>query len=225
MKTCFFSFILLTCSCICAQEVAAIPDGVVTQIEKHQSTNGWAKLYYDVLPKVIKQHKYKTIVEIGVALGGNAESILKNTNVTYFGVDPYLYNYDPKDQFSADVARYCSLGGQKSFDYLHEWVKNYKLATYQERCHLIRETSVNASLLFDDNSLDCIFIDGDHRYEAVLQDLAAWYPKLKKGRLILGDDYWMPSVASAVDQFFLSNNRKVFFLTSDSGYKIWAVYK
>lgn len=33
---------------------------------------------------------------------------------------------------------------------------------------------------FDDGSLDIIYIDGDHTYEVVVKDLAAWYPGFKK---------------------------------------------
>ncbi len=206
--------------------VVSIPNKVLMKIHNHICTNSWVKLYYDVLPRVIQQQKYKTMVEVGVAMGGNAESILQNTNIDmYYGVDPYLYNYDPNDSFSADVAAYSSAEGQKNFDYLYQWVKNYRLAPYQQRSQLIREKSVNASLLFDDDSLDCIFIDGDHRYEAVLQDLAAWYPKLKPGCMMLGDDYWMDNVARAVDEFSISQDKDVFFFVSDAGYRIWAIYK
>jgi predicted O-methyltransferase YrrM len=78
---------------------------------------------------------------------------------------------------------------------------------------------------FADESLDCIFIDGDHRYEEVMKDLEAWFPKLKKGHLMIGDDYWMDQVAKAVETFFSSHEKKVFFLNAQSGYKLWAVYK
>lgn len=203
-----------------------IPENVSKAIEKHISENGWGGLYYDVLPKIIRENHYKSVIEVGVALGGHAEAILKNTDVKiYYGVDPYLYGYDPDDGFSADVAKYSSASGQQNFDYLYEWVKNVRLKPYFGRYEMIRELSVNASALFEDESIDCIFIDGDHRYEAVLQDLNAWYPKLKPGCLIVGDDYWMPQVERAVQEFFASRNKTVFFFISASGYKSWAVYK
>jgi predicted O-methyltransferase YrrM len=54
----------------------------------------------------------------------------------------------------------------------------------------IRSSSVGASSRFKDNSLDIVFIDGDHSYEACLEDLTVWYPKVKQGGLIIGHDYW-----------------------------------
>ena len=41
---------------------------------------------------------------------------------------------------------------------------------------------------FPDNSLDFIFIDGDHRYAEVKKDLIMWYPKLKPGGVFCGHD-------------------------------------
>lgn len=202
-----------------------IPNEVLESIQNHIASNGWPNLYYDVLPKIIKQNHFKTIVEIGVALGGHAERILTKTNVHYIGVDPYLYNYDLSDAFNQAIGNYSNLGGQTNFDYLYQWVKDFRLKPFDGRYQLIRNTAVAAAPLFDDESIDCIFVDGDHRYQGVLDDLSAWYPKLKKDGLMLGDDYWMNEVAMAVNDFFKSENKQVSFVKSYSGYKIWSVRK
>lgn len=49
--------------------------------------------------------------------------------------------------------------------------------------------SVVASRLYDDASLDFVFIDADHSYAAVSRDIDAWIPKVKKGGIIAGHDY------------------------------------
>lgn len=205
-----------------------IPQQALARIEQLASSKdatGWKTLYYDVLSNVIKRYSYKTVVEVGVALGGHAEFILNHTDVDqYFGVDPYM-SYDPNDGFQHEIANFSPFGLQKNFDYLYQWVKNVRLSPYQKRCQLIRKPSAEAAFDFDDESIDCIFIDGDHRYDAVLEDLNAWFPKLKPGHLILGDDYWMQPVAAAVQQFFSEQGREIFFFTSEAGYNIWAAYK
>lgn len=204
---------------------APIPDEIEKKINQHVASNSWGASYYEVLPELINHHKYKNILEVGVALGGHAEAILSATNInTYMGVDPYQC-YDLEDGLQQDVAAYSSLQTQKNFDYLYQWVSHVRLKPFGERCKLIRKTSVEASLDFSDESLDCIFIDGDHNYEPVLHDLRAWFPKLKKGHLIIGDDYSMEPVARAVDEFFTLHDKKVLFFHSKSGYKLWAVYK
>ena len=50
-------------------------------------------------------------------------------------------------------------------------------------------TSVEAASQFENGSVDFVFIDADHRYEAVVQDIQAWLPKLKSGGFIAGHDY------------------------------------
>lgn len=45
--------------------------------------------------------------------------------------------------------------------------------------------------MFEDGSIDFIFIDGNHSYEYVLEDLELYYPKVKNGGVITGDDYFM----------------------------------
>ena len=46
----------------------------------------------------------------------------------------------------------------------------------------------NAAKLFQDNSLDFVYIDSAHDYEHTKEDLETWYPKVKKGGLFCGDD-------------------------------------
>lgn len=50
---------------------------------------------------------------------------------------------------------------------------------------------------------DMIFIDADHSYEAVKQDIEDWFPKLKKGGIIIGHDYHdFEGVKKAVHEYF-----------------------
>jgi predicted O-methyltransferase YrrM len=66
----------------------------------------------------------------------------------------------------------------------------------------IKATSKTASKKFADESLDVVFIDLTHTYEAVKEDIALWLPKVKKGGILAGDDYnenW-PGVIQAVDE-------------------------
>jgi len=73
-----------------------------------------------------------------------------------------------------------------------------------DKLNIIRDLSVNAAKRFNDNSLDFIFIDACHDYECVKEDLHTWYPKLKKGGIIAGHDYYdgHAGVEQAVNEFF-----------------------
>jgi len=53
--------------------------------------------------------------------------------------------------------------------------------------------------------LGCVFIDGNHSYESVKQDLAAWVPLVSPGGVVCGHDYsrqHFPGVVKAVDERF-----------------------
>lgn len=54
---------------------------------------------------------------------------------------------------------------------------------------LVKKESVPASDMFADESLFFVFLDGDHKYEAVKADIKAWLPKIKKGGVLAGHDY------------------------------------
>lgn len=51
--------------------------------------------------------------------------------------------------------------------------------------------------------LDFVYIDGDHREDFVLEDMAMWWPLLKTGGVLAGDDFGNvhPGVRRAVNQF------------------------
>lgn len=57
------------------------------------------------------------------------------------------------------------------------------------RVVVIHQPSVEAAKEFLDGALDFVFIDANHSYAAVKEDIEAWLPKLKPGALLSGHDY------------------------------------
>jgi len=75
----------------------------------------------------------------------------------------------------------------------------------------LKMTSLDAAKLYEDASLDFVFIDASHEYEDVKNDINAWLPKVKMGGVIAGHDYPWESVAKAVhevlaDEIIRTNN-------------------
>jgi predicted O-methyltransferase YrrM len=68
----------------------------------------------------------------------------------------------------------------------------------------MRASSADACSNFADESLDWIFIDADHSYDAVCRDVRLWFPKLKYGGLLAGHDYGRVAVTRAVKTLFKS---------------------
>lgn len=75
---------------------------------------------------------------------------------------------------------------------------NHAEKHFHGRVDIHRMTTLAAAELVPDNSLDFVFIDADHSYEATMADIMAWTPKVRKGGLISGHDANWPTVNKAV---------------------------
>lgn len=66
----------------------------------------------------------------------------------------------------------------------------------------MKETSVAAAQIFQDGTVDAVYIDASHDYHSVYSDILAWYPKIKPDGFICGHDYCTryPGVVTAVTQ-------------------------
>ena len=86
--------------------------------------------------------------------------------------------------------------------------------------HVHRMASAPAAHKFADASIDFVWVDAGHEYEDVMADIEAWWPKLKDGGVMGGDDYPMDGVKSAVEKFFPQHE-----VGSESGWQWWRVRK
>ena len=179
---------------------------------------GWAGYYYGIFSNCIKENNFKTCVEVGVGYGFHSKEILDNTNVEkLYLVDPMWYY--PNDAFVDDVTRY---GG------FEKLVKNIKIHLNEHKDRYIWYRCPSLSITneqIQDESIDAVFIDGDHSYEAVSKDLPFWWKKVRKGGWLLGDDYSSghPGTTRAVDEFAYKNNLKIEFLTKENN--TYPIYK
>lgn len=85
--------------------------------------------------------------------------------------------------------------------------------SFRDRATHMVQGSVEAAAWVARESLDLVFIDGDHSYEGAGGDVAAWWPTLRPGGIMAGHDYtftW-PGVVQAVNEFAISNGIRVDF--------------
>jgi len=135
-------------------------------------------------------------VEVGVWKGRSAsfmavEIINSNKNIKFDCVDTW--------EGSVEHQNYDIISEKKLFDVFSE-----NIEPVSHIINPIRMKSLEAVNLYDDESLDFVFIDASHEYEDVKNDILAWLPKVKEGGFIGGHDYsssW-DGVVRAVDEIF-----------------------
>jgi len=161
-------------------------------MKKTKDIKGWFNQYqqnvYDYL--ISETPENGTFVEIGAWLGKSSSYLVDN-------------------------------GGERNIIIIDSWegspnerMGNHRLATQTDIYEIFKENmgdrnyksirglSTEVVEQFEDESLDTVFIDATHTYEAVKEDIKAWLPKVKKGGILAGDDYvdgW-PGVIKAVKE-------------------------
>ena len=68
------------------------------------------------------------------------------------------------------------------------FLANMRICDLEATVVPIRSPSVDAAVLFDDGSLDAVFVDGSHIYPDVVADIDAYLPKIRKNGLMFGHD-------------------------------------
>lgn len=136
-------------------------------------------IHRDQMGTFIKTLKDPVICEVGVRTGGNFDTLLTSNVKLAIGVDIW--------RETGATGQNDNLYDQSILDEQYLEVFNKYLG--DDRVKLIREFSGNAAKFFEDETFDFIYIDADHTYEAVTEDLNAWYPKLKVGGVLAGHDY------------------------------------
>ncbi|MEM1354506.1 MAG: glycosyltransferase [Planctomycetota bacterium] len=151
---------------------------------------------YGHFQRIVKARGLRIGAEVGVGFGGHAEHLLAYRGIEkLYGVDSYRHIPGRADPTNLN---------QAEFNQLRKRVSR-RLEHFGDRFELIRAESKIAAQKIDDQSLDFVYIDADHRYESVLGDLGAWYNKVRVGGIIAGHDYGhtdLPGVSQAIDRFF-----------------------
>ena len=129
------------------------------------------------------------MVEIGSYSGGSTEIFALNVKKVY-SVDPYIDNDNPLQEGNTLEIALNNLS-------IAEKIFIEKMSKY-DNVVKIRKLSMDAVTDFEDESLDAVYIDGNHKFDSVENDIKFWYPKVKKGGIMSGHDYY-ENVKCAVD--------------------------
>lgn len=162
---------------------------------------------------------YQIGCEVGLEKGKNAQEMFEIIpNLKLYAVDPYKQH----PQYSPAAAAY-----------VRHWDENYLAgvkAQAQKRMQnrnavIIEKFSEDAVNNVLDNSLDFVYIDGDHSYDFVMQDIIIWGRKIRLGGIISGHDYFYENnkpgrqakVTQAVNDYTRVHDIK-FYITKEDRY-------
>lgn len=146
----------------------------------HKETqNGLVKLLAD--PNIVH------VVEIGTLYGLSAKligNVLKPRTGRLWCVDPWesfeqLSKFDFAEVYEQFLAN----------------LQHWELANVVTP---IKARSIPASSKFREYTLDMVYVDGDHSYWGVRDDIERWWPKLRSGGVLCGDDYTWTGLADGI---------------------------
>jgi predicted O-methyltransferase YrrM len=169
---------------------------------------GWFA-YQDLYTDVVKAAGNDDVfVEVGAWFGKStnymAQQIRESKkNIQFTTVDTWK-GTDDEDIHQEIVGSFAG-------DIFYEFVDNSILSDNYGHIDMIKDTSKNASNQFANGSIDYLMLDAGHSYDALMEDLKAWYNKVKPGGIVSGDDYGVfHGVTQAADEYFYKQFEKGF---------------
>jgi precorrin-6B methylase 2 len=124
-----------------------------------------------------RQGENKTFCEIGTWRGRSFITfLLANASLIGFSVDTFKGSLEHSEQEKNSDCIRCSLNA------------NLNAFGLTSRVRIAQGLSTEIAKKMD-VKFDFIFIDGDHSYQGVKDDIESWYPHLKSDGFMLGHDY------------------------------------
>lgn len=167
---------------------------MVVNIERAKAIKGWMA-ESELLWLAARSAESRVVVEVGSYKGRSTRALADHCPGVVYAVDPWD-NYANDD---GTTAKWIDLKAAwpQFYANLRDHIDSGKLIVHQG----VLSTAPGLYGL----KPDMIFIDGDHRYEAVMEDIRVAQRVIRPGGLLCGHDYkhnsW-PGVKRAVDEVF-----------------------
>lgn len=100
--------------------------------------------------------------------------------------------------------------GYANHNVLDIFRSNLTEAGFAESVNIVVGTTQEVAPTVQDGCADMVFIDADHRYTGVRQDIIDWWPKVKEGGIVCGHDFECP--LSACDEAEAMANCEIDFV-------------
>jgi len=167
------------------------------------------EIKHNLFPRIFEDRVVKGTdlvgVEIGVYTGAHAESMLKHLDIKkMYLIDPYQ-SYDEYPESKTSWGEGLPIVEEALP------IATKKLCVYGPKIEWVFAKSEHAADMIP-NDLDFVYIDANHAYEYVIKDIELYWPKIKKGGVLGGHDFYNgfcdnhDGVIKAVIEFVFKNN-------------------
>lgn len=153
----------------------------------YKEIEGWFNMEDQYLELLENTPENGVFVELGAYKGKSTsfivtEMVNKGRNIKFYTVDTFEGDSGSTDKKEVEAYKQVNVSTMfEEFDNNTQHLENY--------FHTIIGYSNKSSETFADNSVDTVFIDAGHSYEAVIKDIKSWLPKMKDGSIMAGHDY------------------------------------
>lgn len=171
----------------------------------------------------MEKYDCQIVCEIGVFAGRNFFPMIAHNPKVAIAVDSWTED----GVFSHNDSKLSQFDLDKQYDEFLGRTANKPFVK------IYREYSQAAAKHFPDEFFDFIYIDGDHTYEGCLANIENWFPKVKKGKFLTGDDFVRTvnpvgvvyDVKKAVNNFASKNNIAAYERPGNQWATGWATIK
>lgn len=160
----------------------------------------------DEFPLLFKRMGYKVGAEIGVQKGRFSLRLCQVIP------DLHLYCVDPWQSYELNPRG-------RSSDIQDEYYKMTRDLLAPYNVTFLRMMSMEAIGWVPDGSLDFVYIDGNHDFDFVMEDIINWSRKVRVGGIVSGHDYYHfthSGVIEAVDVYVASHGIREWYLTQEN---------
>lgn len=183
----------------------------------------------DRIKKINTRNELKNLI--------NFNSIICEIGVKNGEFFKILTENNPKITYAIDIWDLYQKPSQNDLNYTLNEINEFEMEFRYKfpNTNILKMTSYEASFLFSNEYFDFIYIDADHTYQSIKNDLNIWYPKIKIGGILAGHDYFDDyiettktsfGVIKAVNEFVkehkLSNN---IHITNKDKWESWIIKK
>lgn len=144
-----------------------------------------ARQYRKIVVRMARDEEPGVVVEVGVYAGELSRLLVKLPTLSMLTlVDSWKGSYMDLGQRSMTSTR----------TRVRRWAKR------QPKVKVLHMDSMDAVHQFDDESIDFWHTDGDHSHDGTYDDIVGWWPKVKPGCIMCGDNLEIPTVRTAITQ-------------------------